>query len=600
MKIGKFCRCDILISIIGLIFGYSIVSAQNISISASVDKNRVTLNEQLVLRVVVSGDVSDMPNPTLPGLSGFTAYSSGRSQNISIVNGKVSSSISFDYVLVPNSPGTHIIGSVVLDFRGNVYKTDPITVEVVQGSAAQSPPGQQSPPQTQTTPVQSEGKNIFITTSVDKKTAYVNDQITLIFRLYHRVRILSQPQYQPPSATGFWIEDLPPQREYRTTVDGREYHVVELKTAIFPTAPGDYTISSAMLKCAVEDVGAQGDPFAQFFSQGKTVTLNSDPIKIKVLPLPEENKPSEFKGGVGRYRITAKADKTKVQTNEPVTLDVTIAGMGNIKTVTEPVLPGLNNFKRYETVSSLNISKQDYIVQGSKTFKIVLSPKVSGRQTVLSVKFAFFDPVEKTYKTLQTQPIELTVTPGPKEEGISKTVTPEGIKIIITDVRYIKTDVRIRNEGQLLYRNPFFVIFNIFPALVFALSLVYKTKQDKLSKDIRYARFSRAYRNFNKKFKESQKLLDSQQISALYSLLSDVFVKYLADKLNLPPAGLILNTVVEKLRLMQIDIELIEQIKNLWQEFEFARFAPSQMEEEGAKSVSAKIKTLIDNLEKRL
>ena len=122
MKIGKFCRCDILISIIGLIFGYSIVSAQNISISASVDKNRVTLNEQLVLRVVVSGDVSDMPNPTLPGLSGFTAYSSGRSQNISIVNGKVSSSISFDYVLVPNSPGTHIIGSVVLDFRGNVYK----------------------------------------------------------------------------------------------------------------------------------------------------------------------------------------------------------------------------------------------------------------------------------------------------------------------------------------------------------------------------------------------------------------------------------------------------------------------------------------------
>jgi len=96
------------------------------------------------------------------------------------------------------------------------------------------------------------------------------------------------------------------------------------------------------------------------------------------------------------------------------------------------------------------------------------------------------------------------------------------------------------------------------------------------------------------------KLLDSQQISALYSLLSDVFVKYLADKLNLPHAGLILNTVVEKLRLTQIDSELIEQIKNLWQEFEFARFAPLQMDEESARGVYAKIKTLIDQLEKKL
>ena len=74
---------------------------------------------------------------------------------------------------------------------------------------------------------------------------YVNEQITLTFKFYTKVNLLSQPQYSPPDTTGFITEDLPPQRNYYTIIDGERYYVSEIKTALFPTTSGKFVIGPA-------------------------------------------------------------------------------------------------------------------------------------------------------------------------------------------------------------------------------------------------------------------------------------------------------------------------------------------------------------------
>ena len=74
---------------------YSLFSAiyAEININASVDKNTVNFGDSIILQVVVSGDVSNIPKPELPSLTDFNVYSSGTSQNISFVTAALGAEI---------------------------------------------------------------------------------------------------------------------------------------------------------------------------------------------------------------------------------------------------------------------------------------------------------------------------------------------------------------------------------------------------------------------------------------------------------------------------------------------------------------------------
>ncbi len=112
--------------------------------------------------------------------------------------------------------------------------------------------------------MQSGGREIFVTTSVDKARAYVDEQITLSFKFYRRISLWEQPRYTPPELSGFWSEDMPPQQEYYESVNGVRYQVTEIKTALFGTAPGKATVGAAALDYT------EGGGFGFFSSPGRS------------------------------------------------------------------------------------------------------------------------------------------------------------------------------------------------------------------------------------------------------------------------------------------------------------------------------------------
>ncbi|MFQ6002462.1 MAG: BatD family protein [Candidatus Zixiibacteriota bacterium] len=581
--------------------------SQDISFNASVDKTEVRLDDQITLTISVSGNVKSIPRPQLPSLEGFTVYSAGRSQNFTYSGGKIASSVTFNYILVPREAGKFTIGSAEIALDGKIYKTDPINITVGAGEKPES-----APAPSQRKSVQKEelrGKDLFIETVVDKKKAYVNEQITLTFRFFQGVRLFKNPEYIPPSLTGFWAEDLPPRKQYYKVVNGRQYFVQELKTALFPTAAGRHTIGEAELKCTVEDLDQffRKDPFRMFdrdlmslFRQGRSQILRSKPIQIEVLPLPEMGRPENFGGTVGDFKLKVSVDKKEVQVGEPITLKMKLSGTGNVKSVGKPKVPELKGFRIYDSGSSENISKKNYLVRGVKTYEMVLIPKKAGKYNIPPLEFSFFDPKRKNYKTLRSDPILITALPGAQASPAEiAQLSKQEIGYATKDIRYIKlSESQLKDQGDDLYKNPLFLLFQVIPLLAFVVAWRYQKHQEKINSDIGYARTRRAHRFAKKRLGQAKKLIATEKSKEFYAEAAKSMIGYVGDKLNLPAYGLTKDRIELELSNRGIEKEKIDNLLKLLDSCDYARFAPGSSEVEEMKRFLSLVEKAIVDLEK--
>ncbi|MEW6040426.1 MAG: BatD family protein [Elusimicrobiota bacterium] len=573
----------------------------NISISASVDKNSVQVGEQINLQITVSGDTSNIPEPALPPLSNFTVYSSGRSQNVSIISGKVSSSVAFNYVIVPNTSGKLTIGPARVHLGSQEYRTQPIEINVSAAAPAQVPaqptPHASGQPQ-QVAPAPGQQRaDLFVEASVDKKTAYVNEQITYSFRFYRRINLLSQPQYQPPSTTGFLVEDLPPHRNYYTDINGIRYLVTEVKTALFGASAGRLTIGPAVLRCAVADENID-DFFARFFSQGRQVALQTEPVSVNILELPAEGKPLEFSGAVGRFSINSSADKSSLETGEALTLSISISGTGNVKTITEPKFE-VENFRRYDTAASLNVEKKNFIVSGSKVFKIVLIPTTAGHYVIPAVKYSYFEPSSSSYKIISSHPIPLNIKQG-KVSTLPMPQKGESAKAVVQDIRHIKK----KFKGPLVQKpwkaDAFFYILQFIPAAGFILFWRHNIYRERLLTDISFMRLTRSFKVASKRLKHLQNQKDASEMDTerFCSELFDILTNYFGDKLNISSEGMTRDFLAEELTRKGCVKDLIDETKALWEEISFCRYAPGTIDAGKVNSLAERTAQLIRSMER--
>ncbi|MDP2920912.1 MAG: BatD family protein [Candidatus Omnitrophota bacterium] len=597
----------------------AICYADDISISADVDKRELTLDDQVTLTVTVSGSVSNIPQPEIPEIKGFTAYSSGRSQNLSIINGQVSSSVTFTYILVPNNTGEYTIGPFSINYKGNTYSADAVNIKVLpRTSQPQAPVQQQSQPyepDTQNAQPQ-RGKEIFIETYVDKLRAYVNEQITLTFALYQAVNLFDNPVYNAPSATGFWTEDMPPQKKYYKVVNGVKYLVTEIKTALFATGPGEFTIGPARLEATLEDMDRffsqntfdvfSQDPFSMF-KRGKPIILATDPIKAEIIPLPEQNKPLDFKGDVGSFDISANIDKNTAEENQPVSLKIQIKGKGNIKTISPPSMPDIEGVKLYESGSSENISKENYVVQGEKIFEKMIIPKKPGSFTIGPIGYSYFDPGLKDYvkKTVNPETVEVLKS---KEDASEKPVSTrdenlykEEVRLLKNDIAYIKTSsVKLARRNNLLYRDKIFLLINTLPLLALGLLYLYDTHRRRLETDSGYARSLRARGSASRRLRSAKAMISKNMVKEFYTEIHKAVIEYVADKLNIPHPSITKDLLEEKLRGRGIEEDVILKVKALFDECDMARFASAGFTKEDMLKTLNEAEYIIAGLQRRI
>ncbi|MDD5657863.1 MAG: BatD family protein, partial [Elusimicrobia bacterium] len=368
-----------------------------LSVTAQVNKTQVALDDQVVLAVTVTGPQASLPDPRIPVLQNFSIYSSGRNQSISFVNGRVSSSVTHTFVLVPRAAGQGLIPPITVSQQGDSARTEPIEILVADGAApAPRPRDDGGAPPTARRPANA--PDLFLTAELDKKSAFVNEQATLSVKFHTAVSLLGNPEYVAPKIEGFLTEDLPPLRHYNAEIGGRLYYVTEIKTALFPLRTGRLSIGAGSIRAQVREEAA-GDPFSadffdRFLSQGlaaaRARTLSSRPLTLEVHPLPESGKPPDFSGAVGRFSLAANLDKQRGKVGEPVTLSVTIKGEGGLSAIRDPVWPALPSWRAFDPVASVSQEKTGDLVRGTRVVRIVLVPRVSGELAVPPLTLSFF------------------------------------------------------------------------------------------------------------------------------------------------------------------------------------------------------------------
>lgn len=596
-----------------LFFGSILLSAsaafaQNVEFQAVVDQTRITLNDTLVLSFMISGSNVDLNiTPELPDLEQDFDILQGptRSTSISIINGKQSASLTLGYALSPKHAGTLEIGAATVTIDNNTYATKPISIEVTDAPAPGQTPSQAPENGSKPSP-DANAPELYLQAEVDRESAYIGEQMTISFWLYTQLSIAGYEIKQPPKFTGFWIEELqipqPPKLQYRT-INGQQYGVALLKRyALFPTSSGELTIDPIVMAFSVH-VRNSRDPFDvfndPFFSRTQAELRKSQPVTINVLPLPEEHRPATFNGDVGDFTMAVEASPHIVKQDEPINVKITIQGMGNIKTVKEPVMTLPESFKKYDTQIKETPFPMQEPLQGEKVFETVIIPGESGTYTLPPVEFSYFDPARRAYQTLHSEPITLSVLPktqadAPVERRIA---TKEEIKLLGKDIRFIKTDApHLNNQGSQWYRSGWLRLAYFLPLPLIGAALVYKRHRDKMMSDISYVRQRGANKRSIQRLKAANDLMAQGDSKGFYAAISSALRQYVGDKLNLPPASLTGDGAFYMLAERGIDDDTLAALKRCLDACDFARFAPVDATQDEMSAVLKDAEQVVERL----
>ena len=573
----------LLITFYILLFTCSL-SADEISITASVEKNVVALNEYIIYSLTVRGDSLNLPDPQLGALNDFNQYGSGRSQNISIINGKTSGSVTYSYTLGPKSVGKFTIPPSSVKYKDKVYTTQPIEIEVKQAAAQSAQNVSVSQPQQQRRGARPAAQDVqgkvFVKASVNKKTVYQNEKLVYKFSFYTNVGLASNPEYFAPDFSGFWNDGSKPSNRVEN-IDGVDYSVSEVETVLYPIESGSKTIPPTRLRITVMDFSSPSnldDFFGSFFQgvgQRRVKTLESDEVKINVLPLPLENRPENFYGAIGDFKISASLDKRQSAVNEPVTLTVRVSGSGNMKSISKIDFDVKDGFRKYDTVVS-DVSSE------AKEFKIVLVPLSPGEKMIPAAKFSFFNPSKKKYETVETQPLALTVSGAAvyEEEMPQKNAK---INAKRKDINYNKhiTDLR-KCSGYYVKNKNFYFLFIPF-ILVFAACKIYFFMLSKCGQNIGNVYFKKA-KNFIAK---AQKEVSKGNFDTGRDFIYEALLSLVTSKIKVSAENLRKDQISEKMAENGVPQEIIKNTETVFETLNFLRFA----------SVKADKKQLTDLIE---
>ncbi|HBB66019.1 MAG: hypothetical protein A2X28_07240 [Elusimicrobia bacterium GWA2_56_46] len=590
-----------------------------LSISAETDKTTVEINDSLYLTLTVTGDSASVPEPALPRMDNFNVYSSGRSQNISIINGKISTSVAFTYILSPRFIGKQKIPPISVFNGKEKYLTQEIEITVTKAAATAHPPGtdqsgrpaRRQPSSAETRTAMKPEDLLYLTAETDKKAAYPNEQINLTIRFYTAVPLTSNPQYVPPQFKNLISEDLPPVRNGETVVKGARYSYSEIKTALFGIEEGRASVNPASVVAQIHSESAIDpfDPnfFQQFFSmsagQGETRRVASNPVEIRILPLPAGAPPS-FNGAVGNFTLSAGPDHKEIKTGEALNLSVTVAGKGNLKILTAPKLPDMPDFKVYDTMSSLDISKTGDVIGGKKTFTTILIPKTEGRRIIPPIRFSFLDPQTRSYRELTAGPFELLVKKGDgegKNFSFAHGGQPAGITPLASDIRYVSDRAvppLLAAAAGRVSALPLWL--NLFPAAAVLLSLWLARLNDSRLKNPLLFRFRKAGGAARAGLAAAAEKLAAGRPQEAAPLLYDSLLAYLHGKSGLKASGLTMKRALSLLREKFPDIgeHSLAEIRDLWEKLEAAHFSPGGAGPREVKDMIEKYSSLLDLLER--
>ena len=620
-KRNFYIRTIVVLAAIIFLAGTGIAKAENISFDARLEQSTASKGNPVYLYLTFYG-TRDAEEPDMPQQDGLRIKYVGPSMKMSVVNGKVTQSVSHAYLVIPLKEGIFKIGPFFAEYRGKTYNADAVTLTSVAGSAAVSGgapsynPGSSSSASSsgtvQNVPAHLED-DIFLVMETVKERVYINEGFPVTLKVYVRNMGLKDIEYPSYPHEGFSVGEFSEPERTSEFVRGDRYDVLLFKQDVFGIKEGDYVLGPGSLKCKVvirkaPSVRSRTSLFGftiddDFFSNRSgyssyPVELASKALPVTILPFPSTGRPADFKGAVGDFQMDARIVPADVKVGDPITLTMTISGKGNMDTVTAPQVASDERFKTYEP----QVTKKD----GKKIYEQILIPRTEEIKDVPAVTFSFFDSKTESYQTITKGPFKVNVAAQPESERKVKMVSMPGMQQGLYseeklgwDITHIKDKPGdIRKRGRFLYESWLFWLVQLAIVCVFGVFYNYRRKKERIMTDRGYARFLKAPRKARTGLSKARSCLGKEDMLPFYDTVFRTLQEYLGDRFNLPKGGVTVDAIEKKVCTSGCDEVVIKALHDVFSKCEMARYASSTMGKEDAAETMGSVEKIIDYFEK--
>ncbi len=542
----------------------------DIKFEAVLSKAKLGQNERLRVSFEMNKDGDFFEAPSFNNFEVLM----GPSQSISssFINGKRSFSKSYTYLLRPKKQGQLIIDSASITIDNTVYTTDPKTVLVTE------PIDNPNAPKT-AQDIADESLYLVATLSNDKP--YLNQGVLVTYTLYFspRVYINNFIPVENPTYKNFWSQDLPI-KEYetrRTTFRNESFNAVDLKTVVlYPQKSGSLALDPFALELYVQIPTGRRDFFGDPIMRSATKTVKAGDLSINVRELPEEGKPLNFSGAVGDFELSVDASRTNLEDNESTQIKVKINGKGNLKLLSIPELSLPSALEKYDPEYTDDVRVNREGMNGSVTNSYTVVPRYAGIYPVDPLEFTYFDPNSKSYKTLSSDPFDLTVE-GSALLPSTSTIAPIAEKNTPVTSGFksnaYQTSLVTIVSSPWFESNTYYLILALLLILGFSISFIINTFKASIGTSGQGAK-----KALPKKIKALLKRADKlakEQNAEFYSIASEILFLCLEKYSGVDLSTASKQEREDKLQTLGADAHLIERINTINDRILMVRYSGS-------------------------
>jgi len=504
-----------------------------------------------------NGQVSDFRPPDWNGLEVLQGPS--RSMQSTFINGQMSSKTSFIFLVSAPKPGSYNLGAASVKVDGREMKTEAIRITAREGSRPK--PGQAG-----------DGTSYFIVASLDTNVAWVGQQVILEYKLYTRVEINSYDILKAPSFQGLYYRGLPQFQlnTQRETLDGVSYYTRVLRRiAVFPQQSGKVVIEPMVFQLGVVEQDKRSRSLF-FSSRIRPVQLATDPLELTVQRLPEPV-PGDFCGAVGALGMSVQWDKTRLSTDDAISLRLTLSGDSDPKQLVPPPLDPGPSFEAYPpNLVDEQTSETSGRALVTKVWEYVLVPRQPG-QFRLPLRLSYFDPDSARYLDKSTDPWAITVVKGTGQALRDAERTAERPEQMHTPDLISAHHPHPRFWWASLW---FWMLCAIPVTAGVVIGRIHFLREKEMRSSPEDRRYRKARKEAQMLLDEARRHLEADDRQGFYDAASKAFLGYAANRLKVSANSVRREDMRIHLRQAGIPEATIDGFIQYWDLLDAARYAP--------------------------